>query len=57
MQRQPDSLRGRADSRNTYEGLMDLAASTYTDGPKAVMMFDELSLCISGCGNKFAGII
>ena len=55
--RKPDSWRGRADSRNTYEGLMDLASSCYTDGPKAVMMFDELSLCVSGCGNKIPGII
>ena len=44
-------------SRNTFEGLMDIAASSYTDGPKVSIICDELSLCVNGCGLKLPGCI
>ena len=36
---------------------MDIAASSYTDGPKVSIICDELSLCVNGCGVKIQGVI
>ena len=44
-------------ARNTFEGLMDIAASSYTDGPKVSIICDELSLCVNGCGLRIPGVI
>ena len=42
--------------RNTFEGLIDLANEVY-GGPCAVIVYDELSLCVDGCGLKIPGVI
>ena len=51
------ALEGRVYPRNTFEGLIDVAAECYTDGPKVSIICDELSLTVNGCGNKIAGVI
>ena len=41
----------------THEGLLDLANRVATDGLRCCLVMDELSLCVSGAGNRYPGVI
>ena len=44
-------------ARMTHEGLLDLANRVAVDGPRCCLVMDELSLCVSGAGHRYPGVI
>jgi hypothetical protein len=44
-------------ARMTHEGLLDLANRVAVDGPRCCLVMDELSLRVSGAGQRLASVI